>query len=77
MVKVNINGHELEFEKELIELFEYNVCSSFVKTAKLYLIANFPETSVDEIFAKHSEQEIKNTISKSAKLEIALFKGEL
>lgn len=77
MVKVNFDGHELEFERELIETFEREVLDSFAETARIYLMADFDKESTDEVFANHTEKEIKDVIINAAKEEIALHKGEI
>lgn len=77
MVKININGYELEFKKEYVEKFERVVCDSFEKTAKVYLITNFKEKNIGRIFERHTLEEIMKCILQASELEIKLFSGEL
>lgn len=77
MVKINIDGHELEFKKEHVEKFERTVCDSFEKTAKGYLLLMSEEKNMEEIFIRHTKEEIIKIIMEASEEEIGLFCGEL
>lgn len=77
MIKINIDKHELEFDKELVDTFEREVRDSFPDSAKVYLTTDFSEKNIDEIFSKYAEQEIKDVIINASKEELALYRGEL
>lgn len=77
MVKVNIGDYELEFEKEYVEKFERIVCDSFKETAEMYLLTDFEEMSIDEIFSNHTKEEIMEVIMKDTTDEMKIFSGEL
>ena len=49
IVKINLDGHELEFSKEYVENFERTVCDSFEETARVYLVNYFREKNIDDV----------------------------
>lgn len=77
MQKINVSGHELEIKKEYVEEFERTVCDSLEKMAKIYLLIEFEERNIEEIFIKHTKKEIIEAIMRCSEEEIALFNGEL
>ena len=77
MIKINIEGYELEFEKEHIERYEEIVGDSFKDSAQMYLLADFEEMSIDEIFSNHTEEEIMEVIMKDTIDEMRIFNGEI
>ena len=77
MKKVIIGNHELEFDQALIEEFEQSVCDSFESSAESHLATNFHEEDLEKVFREHTEEEITAMIIKTAKQEIALYKGEI
>lgn len=77
MVKINIEGHELAFERGFVEAFEYEVCDSLEKCAKFYLMTDFQEKDLEKIFETHTELEICDVIVENAGMELALFRGEI
>lgn len=72
---ISIEGHELEFDDELIRSYEYRTCADFATSAETRLATNFQEADIDKIFREHTEQEIKNMIVKTALMEIDLYTG--
>ena len=77
MIKINIEGYELEFEKEYVERYEEAVGDSFKDSAQMYLLADFEEMSIDEIFCNHTREEIMEVIMKATIDEMRFFSGEL
>jgi len=77
MISINIEGHELKFEKDYVDKFEKTICDSFEDSARIYLLTDFEEKSIDEIFFQHTKEEIIETIMEASKQEIDLYCGEL
>lgn len=77
MIKVNVGGYELEFEKEYVEKFERTVCDSFANSAEMYLHTDFKEKSIERVFRNHTKEEIIEVIMNASAQEIRFYGGEI
>lgn len=77
VVKINVAGHEMIFEKTFVEEFERITYAPLELLAEVYLAGEFMGKDADEVFRTYSEEHIKQVILDAAKQEIALYSGRL
>ena len=70
MKTINIEGHLIDIDKNIVDAFERIVPNSFEKAAASWLGLILSCETMDDVFENYSEDKIRETITVTAKEEL-------